>query len=311
MAYENNNIEDINKITSNLASITTEIKDIENSLYLFENFLYKDDFISIDVIEENICPLCNKPLHIQSLHFVLHKDGTKNEVVGRDYIKSCFCRTCVKRYMPKTEYQRILPNIHRSNIEIGKNYCIPQIGIYTLVVLSNTLKCSVGHETEDIIAKIPSINTNGELTYNNIPASYCCNCSRYTILKEEFNNIKDVLMCKVIDETVESGQSRTSNEIDVEHKKSPLYYYGYNVQTKSNSSKKQRHTILSSIIEANIMNRRDIINHINSLIARGSKIPSWKEATFKWKEDKQFVNDYKSGSLPQVIFDNIILKYSK
>ena len=51
------------------------------------------------------------------------------------------------------------------------------------------------------------------------------------------------------------------------------------------------------------------INHINTLIDRGSKIPSWSNATQKWKEDKKFVSEYKSDSLPEVIFTNIILKY--
>lgn len=59
------------------------------------------------------------------------------------------------------------------------------------------------------------------------------------------------------------------------------------------------------------MERRDVINHINTLIERGSKIPTWKTATQKWKEDKQFVADYKSDTLPDVIFNNIILKYRK
>lgn len=34
----------------------------------------------------------------------------------------------------------------------------------------------------------------------------------------------------------------------------------------------------------------------------------YQQTTQKWKEDKQFVADYKSDTLPDVIFNNIILK---
>ncbi|MGN0290880.1 MAG: hypothetical protein ACI4C5_03030, partial [Lachnospiraceae bacterium] len=76
-------------------------------------------------------------------------------------------------------------------------------------------------------------------------------------------------------------------------------------------SEQQRHIILSSIIEAQILTRREVIDHISILIERGSKIPNWKTATQKWKEDRQFVSEYQSNCLPEVVFNNIILKYRK
>ena len=89
-----------------------------------------------------------------------------------------------------------------------------------------------------------------------------------------------------------------------------MFNYGYNVQTKKNLSEIQRQTILSSIIEANIMDRRDIANHLTTLIERGSKIPNWKDATLKWKQDREFVSDYKLGALPSIIFNSVIKKYT-
>ena len=58
------------------------------------------------------------------------------------------------------------------------------------------------------------------------------------------------------------------------------------------------------------MERRDIINHLTTLIDRGSKIPSWKIATQKWRQDRAFVQNYKLGDLPTVIFDKVIKKYT-
>lgn len=67
---------------------------------------------------------------------------------------------------------------------------------------------------------------------------------------------------------------------------------------------------MSSVIDENILNRRQIIDHLTTLIDRGSKIPNWKEVTNKWKQDKYYVDKYKTENLPSVIFDKIILKYS-
>ena len=130
------------------------------------------------------------------------------------------------------------------------------------------------------------------------------------VMKDDFKQIDGVIMCKVIDETTYYGESITDN-LDIEQRKSLLYKYGYNVQSKANISSKERHIILSSIIEANIMNRRQIMDHLTTLIERGSKIQSWKEATNKWKEDKYYVQSYRTENLSSVIFDKIILKYKK
>lgn len=140
-------------------------------------------------------------------------------------------------------------------------------------------------------------------------ASYCKQCKRYTILKEDFKEIEGVILCEVIDDT-NPYNNDTIDEFTLEQRESVLYKYGYNVQSKINLSSKQRHIILSSVIEAKILTRRQIIDHLTTLIERGSKIPNWKEATLKWKEDKYYVQSYKTENLPTAIFDKIILKYS-
>lgn len=188
---------------------------------------------------------------------------------------------------------------------------IPDIDIYTIIVLSNTLKCSSSHNIIDIVAKLPVLNEHGEISYINKNASYCSTCNRFTILKEDFNTIKDVIMCKVIDETISYYENNCSSDMEIMQKNSILSQYGYNVQARKDLSEQQRHIILSSIIEAQILTRREVIDHITTLIDRGSKIPNWKSATQKWKDDRQFVSEYHSDSLPEVIFNSIILKYKK
>ena len=90
----------------------------------------------------------------------------------------------------------------------------------------------MNHKTRDILAKLPTINKQGELEYAEVSASYCQECNRFTILKEDYNAINGVIICKVQDETSEYKNSDTDT-IEMAHRRSILANYGYNVQTKA------------------------------------------------------------------------------
>lgn len=258
------------------------------------------------LVTDDICPFCNVKLVSHTIYYQRVIDTQlKDEIVEWHRCPNC-------KRMFALDYEIDDFDFENTNIFLNKDKYeyIPNIDIYSVIVLSNTLKCSVAHRTKDFVAKLPVLNEHGEISYLKINASYCFDCQRFTILKDDFNSIKDVIMCKIIDETTEYT-SQNNDELEITQKQSVLFQYGYNVQTKKNLSEQQRHIILSSIIEANIMSRRDVINHINTLIDRGSKIPSWKTATQKWKDDRQFVSEYQRDSLPEVIFNNIILKYKR
>lgn len=163
------------------------------------------------------------------------------------------------------------------------------LDIHDIVVVSNTLKCSFGeHETIDVKADIPVLYETGEVFNLQTTISYCKQCKRYTMLKDDFKNISGIIMCQVLDETTILN-SQNDDDIDIKQKESILYKYGYNVKGKRNLSDEQRHIILSSVIEAGILNRRQIADHLTTLIDRGSKIPKWEYATKKWKRDRQYV----------------------
>ena len=186
---------------------------------------------------------------------------------------------------------------------------IKELDIYDIIVLNNTNVCSNGqHKTYDINVFIPVLDNLGQVKALPIVASYCQTCKRYTILKDDFKSIEGIIMCQVIDETA-TTKTKEYDEFDIEQKQSILYRYGYNVNSKQNLTSKQRHIILASVIEAGILNRRQILDHLTILIERGNKIPSWKEATDKWKQDRHYVKSYNTDNLPSVIFDKIILKY--
>lgn len=183
----------------------------------------------------------------------------------------------------------------------------PVLSLYDVVVLSNTLNCNLNHDVYDITVTLPVLDENGDINNITVLASYCKDCDRYIITKDIFNNIDGVLMCEVIDKTYTINNS--DDDTDIDQHESLLYRYGYNVKTSVNLSTKQRHIILASLVESGIMTRNQISDHLTMLINRGEKIESWKDATDKWKQDRYYVQDYKTYNLPSVITNRILLQY--
>lgn len=339
--YQGHYIDEINQLNQSINDIVKTLEKIRNSLIdnlseilkdrqeskaLYDNIqLLNEQIDKINIIpiakndntkysfrqkvrvfkvEDDLCPEC----YVKLMPFNIHYDRYCNQQIYQQNIKWYRCPICKKFFALDIDLESF--DIENTNIEIVDKYYnqIPKIDVYSLIVLSNTLNCSKNHKTKDIMAQLPVMDSNGDLHTELVSASYCFDCKRFTILKDTFKNIDGIILCKIVDETSESIPSDTS-EIEIVQKQSVLYQYGYNVQTQKNLSDKQRHTILSLMIEANIMSRREIIQHLISLISRGSKIPLWKNATQKWTEDKEYVEHYNENSLPQIYFDKLILKY--
>lgn len=185
----------------------------------------------------------------------------------------------------------------------------PVLNLYDVVVLNNTLTCDLNHKIYDITVALPVLNEDCDINNITVLASYCKDCDRYTITKDVFNNINGVLMCQVIDKTSTYYTDGIENDIEIDQHESLLYRYGYNVKTSKNLSTKQRHIIIASLVESGIMTRNQISDHLTMLINRGEKIESWKDATDKWKQDRYYIQSYKTYNLPSVITNRILLQY--
>lgn len=184
----------------------------------------------------------------------------------------------------------------------------PVLSLYDVIVLNNTLTCDLNHKIYDITVALPVLNEDGDINNITVLASYCEDCDRYTITKDVFNNINGVLMCQVIDKT-STYTDGIESDIEIDQHESLLYRYGYNVKTSKNLSTKQRHIIIASLVESGIMTRNQISDHLTMLINRGEKIESWKDATDKWKQDRYYIQSYKTYNLPSVITNRILLQY--
>lgn len=297
-------ISTISTVECNKSEPIQKQNEVEGSGESFPQPLF-DKKVYPYLVDDDICPFCNVKLQPYTIYYKRIVDGSIIEEMVQWYR----CPSCKKMFV--LDYDVNDFDFDNTNIFLNRTKydVIPPIDIYSLIVLSNTIKCSINHKTKDIIAKLPVLNEEGQISYLEVSASYCFNCKRFTILKDDFLEIKDIIICKVIDETVTDSLISDNSEFNINSKDSILTQYGYNVQAKKNLSEQQRHIILSSLIEAQIMSRREVMEHISTLIERGNKIPLWKAATQKWKDDKNFVSEYKKEDLPDIIFNNILLKY--
>ncbi len=193
----------------------------------------------------------------------------------------------------------------------NKDTTDPILSLHDIIVLNNTLKCDTKHKTHDISVGLPVLDESGYVDIIYVLASYCEDCKRYTITKEVFNNINGVILCEVINKIGITAENKDDVEIELSQHESILYRYGYNVKSSTNLSTKQRHIILASLVESGIMTRNQISDHLTMLINRGEKIDSWKDATDKWKQDRYYIQDYKTYNLPSVIANKILLEYKE
>lgn len=264
--------------------------------------------VKVFLLSDDLCPFCN----IKLSQHIIHYQKLLDNKLERENVSWHWCKICRNLFCIDYEIEDF--NFDNTNIVLNKTKYenIIPLDICSVVILKNTLKCSSNHDVVDVIAKIPTLDSFGNVSYVRVSASYCRTCKRYTILKEDFDKIDNILLCNVIDETQNSvPNDNAENNFELEQNKSLLAQYGYNVQTKKDISKEQRHIILASIIEAQILSKRGVIDHLTTLIERGSKIEKWKLATSKWKEDRDYINSYNLGELPEVILDKIILKYKE
>lgn len=304
---ENYNI--CNDILDDIKTITQLIKHFEelkqNTIAI--NSILFDERLNIFVIDDNLCPECTVKL------FPLCIDYQKNisNKIESDMLDCYECQCCKRLFV--MEYDISNNDFSDTNITINFQYLKHnnQISFHDIIVLTNVISCTTKeHHLNDVLAQIPIFNTDGNISFIRLNISYCNTCNKYIMLKSDFKQIEGIIACKVIDQTV-TRIKNDSDDIEIKQYESILYQYGYNVKTKDNLSDKQRHLILAAVVESNILTREQICSHLDTLIERGGKIEKWELATQKWKQDRHFVKKYNVKSLPTVLIDKVVLKYSK
>lgn len=307
--YMSDDINDTTELNADIKVLKEQIayiKSFTNSQQHSNN----EDSINIDkkvtvwLVNDDLCPICGTKLEPYKIYYKRYNATDSNNVSVNWYE----CPNCHKLYCIDCDIENF--DFENTNIVLKDTY-YKQVTFNDVIVLSTVRSCvSKEHDLIDMVAKIPVVTIYGKITFVDVPIAYCKQCCKYIMLKNDFNNINGIIACQIIDKTVNSNQ-QSNDEIDIKQRESILYQYGYNVKSNSNLSSKQRHIILSMVVESDIMTREQICSHLDTLIERGSKISSWKTATEKWVEDRYYITRYNAENLPQEIFNRVILKYSK
>lgn len=175
------------------------------------------------------------------------------------------------------------------------------------VVLSHNRKCiNDKHDIIDVSAKF-KILINNEITETSIPAGYCKECDQYIILKSDFKEVKQkgTLLCQVIDKTPEYLSKHEGSYTSTE---SRVHSLGYNViKQRYNYTFEQRKIILANIIENYGITQHEILSMLDTNIARKINLSNYVDAVEKWQQDREFVTNYKTGDIPEVIVDEIVV----
>lgn len=225
------------------------------------------------------------------------------------YLYMMFYKIEMKNYSTVLNNQRIKALTDFCSVIIGRldirksiiserlmNKEVHYIEILDLVVRCNIFKCThENHEIKDIDAIIPILGEDGKKQEISIIAGYCPQCNVYFIMNSVYENLKKkgILLCRVTDEkSYLKGGELNGMKLAPE---SLLMQYGYNVSQAEDLTATRRQKILAVIIDNKILSKNEIINYLDFFIHQHGKRNNMERAISKWEDDREFVEEYKSG----------------
>lgn len=265
---------------------------------------------TVYVIANQNCPECKTPLSHVS---IAYKD------IRNGYAKDCTidgykCKTCNRKFIS----DELRKNFKCTNVTVDTRF-YNRISAYEIIVLNSTKSCSnKNHIIEDVEATIMTILPNGSIYPEILNIIYCRTCDQYIATVSEYNKLKGVPICQVIDNTKEVKQSDNVNIYDssnYDKTGSKLTQHGYNVNINANLTKEQRQAILGVQMYTG-MSKSEILSYIDTNIHNGESRTdsrkSWDNAVSKWKEDREFVENFnKENFIQKIDVNKVVLKYTR
>ena len=175
------------------------------------------------------------------------------------------------------------------------------------MVRTTIYQCSnKGHNIQELTTVIFCLTKKGDIVEKKVMAGYCQTCNLYYLLNTDYERLRKqyVLLCRVIDNTIKvnNGTGLFSNF----NRESIMMQYGYTVSQAEELSDAQRRTILEFLLISKVMTKTEICSHLDWLIStRGYDKSRFKKAITKWREDRQFIENYKLNNSREVIVKRI------
>lgn len=266
---------------------------------------------TVYVIANQTCPECRKILSFKKIIYQTSSIGFPHQ----SSINGYECKKCKAIFIPDT----IKENLANSSLSINTKY-YNRISTHEIIVLNTLKACSnKDHKLESVEATIMTVTSNGSICPETLHISYCRNCDKYITILSEYNKLKGIPICEVIDMTKEKNYKQQDNskydQTSYDKTGSKLTNHGYNVNITNNLTKEQRQTILG-IQLCTGMSKAEIISFIETNIHSGemrkTSQKNWDNAVLKWKEDMEFVKLFDSKQFVRKIdVDKVILKYTR
>lgn len=153
-----------------------------------------------------------------------------------------------------------------------------------------------GHSLESVRGLVALISYGkGEPRLVSFRGYWCPKCSKYFVTEETYRQIKNqgYICCKVVEQEDLKRESKGSTGHMNLAPESVAHMYGYNVNASKGLSAQQRQTILSFLIENHIQTIGQLESLIEFFIERRRNMPNMRHAVSCWKEDLDFLYDYR------------------
>lgn len=161
--------------------------------------------------------------------------------------------------------------------------------IYDYIYKSKTSGHTRKHKTASATAVLTGKN-NSEIK---LDVEYCTQCKKFFIsyaLYEAYRKKYGMLIGKLCMDSNEVSGSYDNNFSEY----SPLKLNGYSVNQDDGYSKQDRQYILSKVIDNRILQKSEVIRYLDHFIHINGRKTGNEIALSKWKQDLEFVLQYKS-----------------
>ncbi len=174
----------------------------------------------------------------------------------------------------------------KSKVQPKKNIQQGIIGIADFIVRTSGYYCTNRNHQLQRIKAMVNIMSNGSVREVSTDAAYCPDCNKYYILESDYYLLKRQghICCKVVELEELVQNSRNSSAFANWQSKSLLRMYGYNVNQNEMLTSKDRHRILSFVMENKIMSSDEIVNHLQLQIKMRKGRNNMQTAINKWQE---------------------------
>lgn len=221
-------------------------------------------------------------------------------------ISKTFCKdadTCTSYVTNMQEVQIVKPQYP----SVKKSQSINDVGI-TAIVLSDNRKCTNNNHTIiDLNATVRIAQKDGKVVNHIIPAAYCKICDTYFVLKKDYKIAKEhgTILCPIIDMTEQTISKKGITTLSTSE--SRIHQLGYNVKRGNGYTREQRQLILANILENTNISRHEIESCILRPLMQHKNQVNYSDAVLAWKQDLEFIKNYKIGDIPEVVIDKIII----